>query len=334
MAERVTEGDDGFSAQEFNRHGEAADIVLGRRSRPGAPLRLEYDSNSLTVKNTSGADRRRGEILEFTGSPLTSIAGGDLWLTGGAVTLANGFGVLQNPIPSNKFGNRDCQVSGTCFALVNVTNSGHKFAGPASGNHVLQSASSGPVRIIHKPGSTGELGCAVLLGQQAAPRRAFFTASAWDDADSSIVWSGFTYREDGLATRQSSDKEIKILTAGTYMLTVNVNARVKWTSAAPVFGLHLRQIPNGGSPAIVDTFLLGQQVQAGGSPSHGHDLRNLNLDTTGFGGYEATIHRVEFRSFGTFAANDTLQYKLDGQYNNSLIDDIVPHGYIELEPLF
>jgi hypothetical protein len=330
---RLNPGDP-ITADYLNRHDQAADVVLGRGQRPGEPLRLEYDTNGITVKNTSGADRRRGEILEFTGSPLTSIAGGDLWLTGGAVTLANGFGVLQNPIPSNKFGNRDCQVSGICFALVNVTNSGHKFAGPASGNYVLQSAISGPVRIIHKPGSTGELGCAVLLGQPQAARRAFFTSASWDDADSSIVWGGLTAREDGLATRQSSDKEIKILVAGTYMLTVNINARVKYTSSAPVFGLHLRQIPNGSSPAIVDTFLLGQQVQAGGSPSHGHDLRNLNLDTTGFGGYQATIHRVEFRTFGTFAANDTLQYKLDGQYNNTLIDDIVPHGYIELEPLF
>ena len=73
-AVKLTAGDSTISASEFNRHVDAANIVLGQQQlgTPATPLRLEYDTNRITVKNDSGADRRRGEILEFTGSPLTA----------------------------------------------------------------------------------------------------------------------------------------------------------------------------------------------------------------------------------------------------------------------
>src|SRR5262245_64963466 len=117
---------DPILADYLNRHDAAADLVLGQAlGGSGNRLQVDYDTNRVTVKNSSGADRRRGEILEFTGSPLTDFTSGELWLTGGAVTLASGFGVLLNPLPNNTFGTRDCQVAGPCLALVHINSTGH-----------------------------------------------------------------------------------------------------------------------------------------------------------------------------------------------------------------
>jgi hypothetical protein len=65
---RLNPGDP-ITADYLNRHEQAADAVQGRGQRPSAPLRLEYDTNRLTVKNTSGADRRRGGDSRIHGQP-------------------------------------------------------------------------------------------------------------------------------------------------------------------------------------------------------------------------------------------------------------------------
>jgi hypothetical protein len=121
-----------------------------------------HDGTRLKVKNSSGADRRRGELLEFTGFALNAAEiTNTIWLTGGSPTLANGFGILVRPIPSNDID--DCQVAGACYALVNVTDANHKFANVSASTYVLQSAATGPVRILYKDSGTGEKECAVLL---------------------------------------------------------------------------------------------------------------------------------------------------------------------------
>src|SRR5262245_52991455 len=163
---QLKQGDSEFSATEWNRHVDAANRVLGQQAlgTPHNPrLPLAFDTNLLTVKNNSGADRRRGEVLEFSGSPLTDYSAGELWLGGFIPMLANAFGVLLNPIPAGAFGNRDCQTNGCCLGLVNVTNETHKFARVQAGNCVLQSGTYGPVRILHKPGGLGEKTCGLML---------------------------------------------------------------------------------------------------------------------------------------------------------------------------
>jgi hypothetical protein len=158
-----------FPAAEWNRHVNASDAYhrtkeLGDEKDRAA---LAADTSIVNAKNTSGADRRKGEILEFSGSPLNDFKDGLLWLNGQQPQLANGFGVLLQAAPDGKF--QDCQVCGVCTALVNVTDPTHGYAKPVSGNAVLQSADNGPVRILHKPGGTGELECAVRL-EQDVPR--------------------------------------------------------------------------------------------------------------------------------------------------------------------
>ena len=154
---------DEITADFLNRLEHSAGIVQAQElGGPTPPLRLQYDSNLVTVKNSSGADRRRGEIVGFTGaSPLTNPA--EPWLTGGSPLVGKMFGVLLNPIRSNAFGNRDCQIDGGCFALVTINDTNHTFAYPKSGTYVLESAPVGPVRILYKPSGTGEKTCFVQL---------------------------------------------------------------------------------------------------------------------------------------------------------------------------
>lgn len=152
------------SATEWNRHVDTADLVLGRQAlgTGGAVNTGGSNGNFVTVKNDSGADRTQGQILEFTGFALTDLTARQVFLLGGSPTLANGFGVLTATIKSGE-SDPFCQVSGACVAQVNVIDAAHKFAKVSSATYVLQSAVSGPARILYKPSGTGEKTCSVLL---------------------------------------------------------------------------------------------------------------------------------------------------------------------------
>jgi hypothetical protein len=160
-----------LSISEWNRHVDVAEHYDRTMARGQIRPRLgsTRDTNLVQVSNNSGADRREGEILEFTGFALTDLDGDVplLWFTGGAVSLANGFGVLLRPMPNDSSVMDVCQIAGACKALVNVTDADHKFAKASSGNYILQSAFAGPIRILYKPSGTGEKTCAVLLGMDA-----------------------------------------------------------------------------------------------------------------------------------------------------------------------
>lgn len=155
-----------ISATEWNRHVDASAAYHRTKARgePRTPRTGGSDTNIVKVKNVSGDDRRRGEILEFSDFALDDPADLDLpmlWLEGDTPTLANGFGVLLRATPEDDL--EDCQVLGACFALVNVISASHQFASPKHGTCVLQSAPVGSVRILYKPSGTGEKECAVLL---------------------------------------------------------------------------------------------------------------------------------------------------------------------------
>lgn len=164
MPGKVKQGDTNLSAIEWNRHVDAAEFVLRNLAYGnGTPRRgTAGDVAFVSVKNASGADRRQGELLEFTGLALTDLASRHLILNGGSPTLANDFGILQSPVANNDFV-PDCQIAGACVALVNVLDADDRYARAIVSNYVLQSVAIGPVRILWKPSGTGEKTCAVKL---------------------------------------------------------------------------------------------------------------------------------------------------------------------------
>jgi len=154
-----------ISAREWNRHCDASDYHQRRlNGEGGAGARPAYDTNTLVVKNNSGSNRRRGDILEFTGLEFTDLTEMLPWMVGGSPTLANGFGVLLGDITTavpDNYGK--CQVHGACLAYVNIGDADHKYAVVSASTYVLQSSIIGPARILFAPSGTGEKMCLVLL---------------------------------------------------------------------------------------------------------------------------------------------------------------------------
>ena len=132
------------------------------------------------VKNLSAGARRRGEILQL-GDTLGHMGMGpdDISDTLGSDGLAPVFyepcmigkepqgrvhqiGVLMGSAAVGEV--VECQLSGVCTALVNVTSKAHRFVKAVKESHVLQSAMCGHARFYWKPNATGEQLCRIVLG--------------------------------------------------------------------------------------------------------------------------------------------------------------------------
>ena len=160
----------GYTAAEWNRHEDAANYVEQRSlGRGGGDAARLLRTDIIRIKNSSGAARRKGEILKL-GNLLIADS---LILKEGReqlrfdTALHDGtdapFCVLLDPVPDG--GRGRAQIAGVCPALVNFTHADQRYARPANANDVLQAGAVGQVRVLHKGGSgTGEKECVVELG--------------------------------------------------------------------------------------------------------------------------------------------------------------------------
>ncbi len=131
-------------------------IRLGRSSSPAGgaePL--------VQVQNTTGADLARGSVVELGAGLLDEIDREFLWYEGNEYSDGV-LAILVDPIEDDLIG--PARTLGAAVALVNVTSTSHRFAAPAAGETVLQSATEGPVQILGTLSTTGEQECAVLIG--------------------------------------------------------------------------------------------------------------------------------------------------------------------------
>ena len=124
----------------------------------GAPTRPRR-ADCIKIKNTSGASRKLGEVLELDGKAIETVTEENKWLIGIEPTGDGYIGILKEPIEDD--GIADLQVSGCCMALVNVTDENHTRAMPVENEYVLQSGSSGPFELMFAPTGTGEKTCLV-----------------------------------------------------------------------------------------------------------------------------------------------------------------------------
>jgi hypothetical protein len=163
-----------LSAGFFRDTGQMLDWYKRNKARGegGNPNFPAQDSHvTVMVKNNSGEVVRRGEVLEFNGSLLAPLRTDAILVAGDTPDLTNvGWGVLLEPAETGKI--RECLIVGTCLAFVNVTDESHKYANRAEDSRVLQSAASGPVKLIFKPtGGTPpeERECIVQLVDEGGP---------------------------------------------------------------------------------------------------------------------------------------------------------------------
>lgn len=147
----------------WNNMVDAGRAFADSRLSGGTPARNRpRPTDILKLKNSSGADRAKGEILKIDGTILTDQDGESIWLDGKAPTDECRFGILKEPSVSGEI--NEAQVSGVCLAKVDIIDADHTFAYAADGDYVLQSGESGPVEILYAPSGTGEKECVVRFG--------------------------------------------------------------------------------------------------------------------------------------------------------------------------
>lgn len=155
MESKVTAGD-AANAPSAQTHNHKVDIInhwtkVGRWRAPPPPKNIPRPHDRAKVRNSTGGNLRRGEVVEFTDFEFTQIKPDALWFTGDTPDLTNvGWGVTLNPIVDGEIG--ECLVLGICIAYVKIENEDHEYAAREDGETVLKSqAAVGPVKILYKP---------------------------------------------------------------------------------------------------------------------------------------------------------------------------------------
>lgn len=192
---------DQITADFLNRHEVVAEHFfraqeLGESKNQSYPAATDYAI--VNARNESGANVRMGEVLECDGSPLTAVDRKLPIVSAFTPNLERAtYGITLSAMTTNQI--HELQVIGTCVAKVNILDDSHKFAARSNASRVLQSAASGPVRLIFKPtGSTPphERECIVQLGEApgtqvflaratAAPSTSYPSIETWSQKDGS-----------------------------------------------------------------------------------------------------------------------------------------------------
>lgn len=190
-----------IGAKWFNAVSAAAKAYARGKTGTGAGgLDADWPGALLvTVRNDSGADRSRGEVLALgasitDASPLIDAATipyeaqRDPVLKG--TTPAGGssewFAILPEPIPTSKFGK--AVVAGFAVATVNVTDATHTHA-IATGSDCtkLTSALSGAARIVWRESGTGNKVAIICLGDHYGYAGEQPTGTYWDGLLSTVA---------------------------------------------------------------------------------------------------------------------------------------------------
>jgi len=146
-------------------------------------------------------------------------------------------GIAITPIASSKFGR--VVVSGAVQAIVNVTNAAHKYAVIQSGVAYLQSAASGPVRLLWHESGTGEKRAFVALGAAYSPPGLRFKLSG----ASAIAGRAFQWDYSGSEASFDSDG-LPVLVSGGVSATLRNLAEVM-NSATYAAGIDPTYLPAG-----------------------------------------------------------------------------------------
>jgi hypothetical protein len=136
------------------------------------PPGLDYGQHAwVKVENVSGAAAREGECLEFEESAVTELNNRKLMVKGLTPNTSRiGWGITLAPVADDEVGR--LLLVGSCKAFVTIKDETHKYATRKSGSRVLDSAATGPVKILHKPtGGTPpeERECVVQLADEVGP---------------------------------------------------------------------------------------------------------------------------------------------------------------------
>jgi hypothetical protein len=160
--------------------------AMNRLGTPGTQERPSRSATSIKVRNDSGSDRVRGEVLKIGDSLLTDMTAEHPWFAGETPADNKHFGILLKDCLSEQIG--DLQVAGVCLAKVNVIDADHTHAFIVDGEYVLESSMHGPLRLLWNDG-TGEGYCLVSFANDGARLFRFTLNAEWSEsaADADIL---------------------------------------------------------------------------------------------------------------------------------------------------
>jgi hypothetical protein len=146
-----------LSAREFNRHVEAADAW--HRSQALGPRRFSIAEGSIptdVVKVKLAATLPRGSVIELGDRLVDELDPHYLWYdwVPSGPNPEHFWAITRQQITEDTIG--EAQVAGVCIARVDVLDMEHRFARVVQGENVLQSAGSGPCRLVQLAEEEGE----------------------------------------------------------------------------------------------------------------------------------------------------------------------------------
>lgn len=128
---------------------------LGQPSGRGRQSELSTDV--VKILNTTGAALRQGEVVDLTENAIDALDPLHPWFTCDVPDGTRPFAIVLCDVPNSASAIGRAQVSGRCLALVNFSSVDDTWASVEASNDVLQSdATTGSVRILSPPQSTGE----------------------------------------------------------------------------------------------------------------------------------------------------------------------------------
>lgn len=127
---------------------------------------LADSSGIVSVKNSTGGDLVRGHVVQLGDYLLTDVSHRRHWYDGTTYDAADTskIAIYTTACPNGII--KPARLLGKCTAVVNVSDTGHRFAEASNGSTVLASAASGDIAILsgNKISGTGEQELTVLLG--------------------------------------------------------------------------------------------------------------------------------------------------------------------------
>lgn len=175
MAQRRAKGDrfTGIPTDDWNEFVAAANArkAEGYRSSPVRRTNSKGQGATLIVRNNTGGDLTADHPVLKLGEPVVGPAGrASLTFQVPRVQGESPAGpgdrvaILQGPVAAGK--DRVAIATGMTWVDVDVTNSSHNYANPASSDaeKLASSGSEGLAEILYKPVGTGTLRCLVLIG--------------------------------------------------------------------------------------------------------------------------------------------------------------------------
>lgn len=190
MAEHVKPGD--FATPAWSQNEIVDHVNAARLTDATNRHRQDVSRNVIKVKNSSGADRGRGQVLKVDDFLLTDFDKSQfsLWYDGILPTSSTDcVAVLLEPIQDGKIG--PAQIDGVCVGRVNLTDITHTRAAPASATSILQSGTTGPFKVIGNPTGVAEQDVGVVFSSEVAGTlRGYVTGS---DYPTLWSWTGTKY---------------------------------------------------------------------------------------------------------------------------------------------